>query len=490
MADPVLIVGIDGLQPSQITPRLMPNLARLSAEGVTFANHHAVFPSVTRVNAVSMLTGRYPGGHGLAGNTLVIRDFDASTAIPALEPELTRVSEKVGRVVLAPNLADILGEHGRRFVAIGTGSSGNAFLQNPNAERSGGATINPEFCLPRDLHRELINRFGPWPEKTMPNERQLERAVQVLTEYVVPEMNPAVMMFWSNEPDSTQHATGVGSEMAVRSLALADVQLGKLLAWLKDTGRDKGTDVFVISDHGYSTVSEVVDIRTLVQEAGFPSGNGPGCVVVAVNGNSVLFYVSNRHRATCDRLAAWLMGQPWCGPIVASEAVSPIAGTVSAALVGVEGERAPDLVMSFTWDSRPNVAGYAGHSYSASLEPGRGNHGSMSRHELQCVLVADGPSFKDRLALQSPSGNVDLAPTVLRVLGLEGGESMDGRALDEALLGGPSPESVEWSREVHEAHRSLGADVYRQRITVCRVGDTTYLVEGRGGREPNEQPSK
>ena len=486
MTDSVLVVGIDGLQPSQITPRLMPNLARLSAEGVTFANHHPVFPTVTRVNVVSMLTGRFPGGHGLSGNTLVVREFDAGTAIRALEPELQQVSDKIGRVVLAPNLADILGDQGRRFVAIGAGSTGNAFLQNPNAERSGGATIHPEFCLPRDLHQKIVSRFGPWPEKAMPNEQPLERAFQVLTEYVVPELDPAVTVFWSNEPDSTQHATGVGSEISERSLAVADLQLGKLLAWLKDTGRDRSTDVFVISDHGYSTVSEVIDVRTLVVEAGFPSGSGEGRVVAAANGNSALFYVGNGDRATGDRLAAWLMGQPWCGPIVASEPMGSIPGTLPAVLVGLEGERTPDLVMSFAWDSRPNVAGYAGHSFSAGVEPpGHGNHGSMSRHEQQCVLVASGPSFKDRLVVESPSGNVDLAPTVLKVLGMYGGELMDGRILDEALLNGPSPTSVEWSKEVHEAHRSLGADVYRQRITVCRVGDTAYVVEGSADREPS-----
>ena len=56
----VLIVVFDGLQPSQVTPELMPNLSALAAEGVTFGNHHPVFPTVTRTNAASMVTGRSP----------------------------------------------------------------------------------------------------------------------------------------------------------------------------------------------------------------------------------------------------------------------------------------------------------------------------------------------------------------------------------------------------------------------------------------------
>ena len=93
---PVLIIGIDGLQPSQVTPGLMPNLSALAAQGVTFTNHHSVFPTVTRVNSASMVTGRQPGGHGLAANTLLVREYDPHRVIQALRPDLDRVMEATG----------------------------------------------------------------------------------------------------------------------------------------------------------------------------------------------------------------------------------------------------------------------------------------------------------------------------------------------------------------------------------------------------------
>ena len=86
----VLVVVFDGLQPAQVTEGLMPNLAAFAASGVTFANHHAVYPTVTRANASSMVTGRNPGGHGLSANTLLVRDYDPNQAIPAMEPQLDR----------------------------------------------------------------------------------------------------------------------------------------------------------------------------------------------------------------------------------------------------------------------------------------------------------------------------------------------------------------------------------------------------------------
>ena len=89
----VLIFALDGLQPAQVNLKLMPNLSALAAKGVTFAKHHAVFPTVTRTNVSSLVTGRHPGGHGLAANFLVIREFEPHHPLPAMEPQLDQADD-------------------------------------------------------------------------------------------------------------------------------------------------------------------------------------------------------------------------------------------------------------------------------------------------------------------------------------------------------------------------------------------------------------
>ena len=93
------------------------------------------------------------------------------------------------------------------------------------------------------------------------------------------------------------------------------------------------------------------------------------------------------------------------------------------------------------------------------------------------VLYAFGPSFKQNLRVDTPSGNVDLAPTVLRILGITGGPHMDGRVLEEALAGGPDPASVAISTKVHQAEHRLVSKSYRQRIKISSVGETNYIDE-------------
>jgi len=68
----VIVFVVDGLRPDSITPEDTPTLFRLRAEGVDFTDSHAVFPTVTRVNAASLATGTQPGTHGILGNQMYV----------------------------------------------------------------------------------------------------------------------------------------------------------------------------------------------------------------------------------------------------------------------------------------------------------------------------------------------------------------------------------------------------------------------------------
>ncbi len=469
----VLIVVFDGLQPAQITPELMPNLSKFADGGVTFANHHPVFPTVTRVNASSLVTGCLPGRHGLAGNTFLCRDFDPHRVIPAMEPTLQEVVDTTGRALLVPTLADLLGRHGMEYFAIGTGTSGNAYMHNPNAATAGGATIHPDFTLPRPLYAELAERFGEWPAQGLPNTARLVHARRILTEFVLPERDPAVALLWSSEPDKTQHEDGVGLGRTPQALAEADAEFREVMDWLEANERADTTDVFVASDHGYSTISEVVRVEQLLREAEFPTIDLPGGVAVAANGGSALLYVNGCDPQTAGTLTEWLVAQSWCGPLFSSVRVGHPAGTLPLALLGCEGPRSPDLIMSFPWQSLDNLAGYAGHAPATGGAVGQGQHGSLSQHELRNTGLAGGPSFQRETIIDTPTGNIDFAPTILHLLGLDAEASaMEGRILLEALENGPSGSTPD--RHVYRAERPG----FCQKLQISAMGSTRYVDWG------------
>jgi arylsulfatase A-like enzyme len=475
----VLIAAFDGLQPSQIAADRMPTIHRLARDGVIFARHHAVFPTVTRVNAASMMTGRHPGGHGLLGNTLVMRDWDPHRAIPALAPELRTVAEATGRVLLAPTLGEMLHPHGLTFGSVVGGTSGNAYVQHPRADQVGGAILHPEFTLPVHHHARMVARFGVWPPKRAPDLPRIRLAADVLLDYLLPEVDPDVALVWFPEPDTSQHAAGVGSAPAVEALVAADAQLGRILAELG--GRGVEPDVLVVSDHGYSTVARRIELEGIVRGAGFPPGHEPGGVTVAANGGAALFYVHDSDPGVLGRLTRWLVEQPWTGALVAGRAEGSALGLLPGDRLGLGGPRAADLVLSFRWDST-TVNGFAGSADSAEGAPGLGTHGSSSPHELRCTLITQGPSFRQGITSELPSGNVDITPTVLRLLGLTSNLDFDGRPLLEAFrrTAGPpltasAPETIDTVCEIAGARRV-------HRAVVERVGHARYLAAASAER--------
>src|SRR6185436_5833609 len=102
----VIVFVVDGLRPDGITAEDTPTLFRLKTEGVSFANSHAVFPTVTRVNAAAIATGSYPGRNGLVGNTVFIPAVEAKSAF---NTDDARMLMRLGdRILTAPSLAELI----------------------------------------------------------------------------------------------------------------------------------------------------------------------------------------------------------------------------------------------------------------------------------------------------------------------------------------------------------------------------------------------
>ena len=71
-----------------------------------------------------------------------------------------------------------------------------------------------------------------------------------------------------NQPDAAQHATSPGSERAIAGIQNADTNLGRVLSALKAKGVLESTDIMVVSDHGFSTVSAKADLAVALTRAG------------------------------------------------------------------------------------------------------------------------------------------------------------------------------------------------------------------------------
>src|SRR5262245_15375383 len=95
-----VVIVVDGLRPDEVNAATMPRLTRLGRRGVVFNAHHSVFPTVTRVNSSSMVTGVYPEGHGLLGNTIYIASVDPARGLDTgVHTNLEAVARVSGRAL-------------------------------------------------------------------------------------------------------------------------------------------------------------------------------------------------------------------------------------------------------------------------------------------------------------------------------------------------------------------------------------------------------
>jgi arylsulfatase A-like enzyme len=216
-----------------------------------------------------------------------------------------------------------------------------------------------------------------------------------------------------------------------------------------------------------------------------------GAIVVAANAGSDYLFVPDGNIDTVKAAVTSLQSRLQFGAIFVSDRYGEISGTLPMSLIKTESSangRAPDIIVSFSFDENAAVAGKSGVSYASSINR-RGDHGSFSPTDTHISLMASGPDFKPGLHDRLPTANVDIAPTVARILKFSMPDAQ-GRVLEEALQGGPP--IIEYA-VVSKTHRSS----IRTGLTVKLPTDldgltvdpklTRYSVElqtkilGRGG---------
>src|SRR5204863_693706 len=114
----VVVVVWDGMRPDFVTETNTPALWKLAREGVTFRNHHAVYPSATMVNGTALVTGVYPGKNGLIANHVYRPDIDPRHAIDVELPAVVKKGDELsgGKYISVPTIPEIIQQGGGRTV--------------------------------------------------------------------------------------------------------------------------------------------------------------------------------------------------------------------------------------------------------------------------------------------------------------------------------------------------------------------------------------
>jgi arylsulfatase A-like enzyme len=498
VAKRVVVVVWDGMRPDFISTEHTPTLANLASNGVFFAHHHSVYCTATDVNGTAIATGQQPQRSGIIANKIFRPEINPLKPVFATTNEVIRKGDELthGNFLLTPTVAEILQAAGKHTVIAGAKDVATLHDRRERDDATHGALLSAGETQPVKLTDDLVAALGKFPKAAVVTNKETNSARdEWTTRALVGELwgdeLPEFSLLWLSEPDHSQHADGPGSAKALAALESSDRQLATVLAQLERRGLRADTDVFIVSDHGFSTIAHVVDAAKELQAAGFKAAREfkqpmqPGEILVAGQGGSVLCFVHGHDAAIAKKLAAFFQQQSFTGVVFAREKIS---GTFPLAAGNLASPDAPDIAVSLRWSPEKSKAGVPGTFYSDKAltsvadksRVGAGNHASLSPFDTHNTFVAAGPDFARGLVSELPSGNTDLAPTILWLLGVPPAVPMDGRVLSEALVAKNAPRAAKLVTKRLEATQKFPSGTWSQYLQTSRVGKTVYLDEGNG----------
>jgi predicted AlkP superfamily pyrophosphatase or phosphodiesterase len=486
-ASHVVLIVWDGMRPDFVSEATTPTLFARARDGVTFLHHHPVFISTTEVNAVALATGVYPWQSGLVGNHEFRPALDPAQAVSTDSLPVARRGDALsGNHYLAfPTVAEILHEHGLRTAVAGSKPVALLHDRAPRMAGALGVSVFAGDVLPAAMEEGLVKELGKFPDAGPDKIRLDEWTTQALIGPLWREQVPTLSVLWLAEPDYSQHETGPGSAASLAAFRGSDRDLGRVLAALQKRNLQDATDVIVVSDHGFSTILENIDVAATLKAHGFHAvrklggqGQKDGDIVVVGNGGAVFCYVAGHDPALTEQTVHCLQAEPYSGVIFSRVAVD---GAFPMSDSGLQSPAGPDIVVAMRWTPEGGKDGAPGGIYCdwKSFGPGQGMHGSLSAYDMHNTCIAFGPDFAKGMKDSLPTGNIDIAPTILWILGIAPKERMSGRVLSEAMTmagpeihaGAPRHRQAEW--------RGSGF-LWRQYLDTSEVNGVTYLDQGNG----------
>src|ERR1700712_196491 len=570
----------DGLRGRIVTPQTAPAMADVRDKGVNFKNSHSLFPTFTTANASAMATGHYLGDTGDFSNTIytgypvgpangtvtpflevnpVIIDADEHFGGDYLNEETvlkmarargysTAALGKLGPTLIFDH-TDKVGADGLHSIVIDDATGGKNGM--PLSQEMEAALTKAGFPLatpPRGENGKAGD--AKTPGTTSANVAQQAYMADVASKVVLPMFKarnkPFVLVFWSRDPDGSQHNTGdslntitpgINGPTSMAGIKNADNNLAQLRKALDDLGLAASTNIMISSDHGFSTISKesktspsakisyedtpkdflpmgflAIDLakalklplfdpndkNALVPDNAHPkAGNGllgadpaKPDLVVATNGGSDLIYLPNNDRKLAGRTVKALLEQDYISGLFVEDDLGKFPGTLPLSLLGLRGKAVtphPAIVVNFRsystgCDEPTNCSVEVADTV---LRQGQGMHGSFSRGDTMNFMAAIGPDFKAGYVDALPVSNADVGATAARLLGLtqKPKGNLLGRVMTEAMPNGVTPQAVSGTVKSPPAANGLRTVLNFQRVLSQRYFDAAGFAGRTVGLE-------
>ena len=494
------VVVIDGMIPENIDATQTPNICNLTAcpsalapdpaaRATVYEQARAVMITQTNANHTAMVTGAYGEDHGIVANAFY--DRTAGAEIDAEVPSLIRI-DTIFDVLRreAPHLktAAVLGKEKLRDLYDCTADT--------NGDCIADSTANPEGVAITHVRPDYLRGAATSPEPGSD-----DCPAEPISGSGIAEdsciMDAVIRLSAIEDPDFTfinlgtvdglQHVDGPNSPAAIAAVTNADEQVGRLVDYLKESGKWRESVVIVTADHSFSwqgpPPANRIDLASLFGADPAVVATGEGFAVVSSGGAAQVTLTGVGISATSltpsqetalQRMRELALQQPGVSEAWYRLENSLDPGNTLAANRPdwhLDDQRAGDLLVTAlasgpttgplnptgTGTNAFEVASGAGFTLASPASATGvipGDHGHPGARHIPFIVLSGGDHVVDQMipatgavnegddtaASPGQAENVDVAPTVAWIYGLDPSAVMpaaSGRALSEAFSGRP-----------------------------------------------------
>ncbi len=380
----LLLISIDGWRSDYHTKSPVRNLRGLMDLGVRAEGLIASFPTKTFPNHYTLVTGLYPGHHGVVGNAM--RD-----------PRSRRLFTMSKR----EEVSDPMWWGGEPiWVAVQRAGGRAAAMFWPGSEAPIRG-VRPSHWMPY--------------RHEMPNDDRVDRVLAWLD--LPPAERPSFLTLYFSDVDGAGHSFGPDSPELVRALESVDASLGRLRRGLEKRGLAASMNIIVTADHGMAETSRQ---RVIFIDDFLTPADGE---LVDLNPTLALWPRPGREEdvyrklvAAHPRLTVFRRSEtPEHWHYRDHERIAPIVG------VADEG-----------WSLMRKAS--VSDTFARSVRRVGGSHGyDPSVKSMHALFVATGPAFRSS-AVVPPFENVHVYELMCRVLGVEPAPNDGDRSIADRFL--------------------------------------------------------
>lgn len=361
----VIMVSIDGFSAEYLKKYSPPNLLAMAKSGVVSKGLIPSFPTLTFPNHVTLVTGRYPGNHGIVGNTFYDKKRNEFYEIAKPSSSYDGTWYKSEPLWAAAENSGML--------------SATYFWVGSEAKIGG---IDPTYFEKYD--------------HAVPNAKRVDKVIEWLN--MPQETRPHFITLYFAEVDDMGHKFGPNTKETETAILGIDAELGRLKAYADKKYSD--VQMIIVSDHGMVDIKHTVDLSSATTLMKMKD-SGRGALVY--------FYADDQQQieAGYNELLMIQKNNPGKFQIYRASELKPEWHLNDVDRRGdliVVGE--PGVYIGFTRDPKKpfGTSSKATHGWDAVNTP-----------ELNGLFIATGSMIKSGKVLE-PFVNVNVYPLVINLL--------------------------------------------------------------------------